>query len=80
MAEEGGMTKVSLYLKIPLKSVDLNSKKTFEIRENRRIRFYPFPQDLKTFDATKKIMRARKNVCLTLICWDAEYNTRDGRS
>ena len=53
------MTKVSLYLKIPLKWVDFNFKKTSEISENRRIRFYPFPQDLKTFDATKKIMHAQ---------------------
>ena len=52
--EELGMTKVSLYLKIPLKSIDFNFKKTSEICENRRIRFYTFPQVLKTFDATKK--------------------------
>ena len=41
----------------------LNFEKTSEIRENRRIQFYPFPQDLKTYDATKKIMHAQKCMC-----------------
>ena len=32
----------------------LNFEKTSEIRENRRIQFYSFPQDFKISDATKK--------------------------
>ena len=44
----GGVTKVSLFFKIPLKLIDFNFEKTSEISENRRISFSPFSQDLKT--------------------------------
>ena len=55
------MTKVSLYLKIPLKSIDFNFEKTSEICENRRISFSPFSQDLNTFDAKKKLCVCKNN-------------------